>query len=172
GNMSYPPNITSVLYIADEILPRIQEKIPSVRFLISGASPSYSIRRLGNSENIEVTGWVEDIRYSDNRSKLFLAPIVSGAGMQNKLLEAMSMEMVCITSQLANNAIGATHEEHLIVCKSAEEYVEQLYELIENYDKRCKMAQKARRFATDNFSWNRHIDLLNKVLKKGQKLND
>ena len=106
--MSYPPNINAVVYIAEQIMPIIIKQIPNVKFLIAGATPTNDVKNL-QSDNIHVTGWLDDIRDAYNESKVFLAPLQIGTGLQNKLLEAMAMKIPCITSSLANNAIGATH---------------------------------------------------------------
>ncbi|MCF0167145.1 MAG: RagB/SusD family nutrient uptake outer membrane protein, partial [Bacteroidales bacterium] len=45
------------------------------------------------NERIKVSGSVEDIRECYASARLFAAPMVSGSGLQNKLLEAMAMQM-------------------------------------------------------------------------------
>ncbi|PCJ85488.1 MAG: glycosyltransferase, partial [Flavobacteriales bacterium] len=94
GNMSYPPNVESAIYIAKKIIPIIIKKFPEIKLLISGANPAMVIKML-QSKNITVSGWVDDIRQSYAAAKIFIAPMRTGTGLQNKLLEAMAMKIPC-----------------------------------------------------------------------------
>ncbi|HXB13638.1 MAG TPA: glycosyltransferase, partial [Bacteroidia bacterium] len=106
GNMNYPPNIESAEYLVGKILPLVKKKYPNVKVLISGANPSQRILSLA-SDNVKISGWVNDIRENFACSKMLVAPMFLSIGLQNKLLEAMAMQIPCITSTLANNALGA-----------------------------------------------------------------
>lgn len=152
GNMSYAPNIDSALFLVNKILPLVIPRKQSIRLLISGATPAEVIQRL-QSENVEVVGWVDDIRHSYAQSRIFIAPMQIGTGLQNKLLEAMAMEMPCITSPLANNALGATPTEHLLVARQPEEYAEAIIRLLEDESFATKLAQNGHRFVADHFTW-------------------
>ena len=88
GNLSYLPNIEAANFIAKEVLPKLLEKLPSIKILIAGSNPSKRVVKLAN-KNIEVQGWVEDIRKTYSSGKIFFAPMTIGSGLQNKLLEAM-----------------------------------------------------------------------------------
>src|SRR5690606_20190025 len=112
GNLSYPPNINAVHYITHEICPVLKASGRNVSVLISGANPVSEIERLQGK--IDLTGWVEDIRDSYAKGIVFVAPMFIGTGLQNKLLEAMAMGIPCITTPLANNALGADSSSILL----------------------------------------------------------
>jgi len=107
GNMSYAPNVAAVTFLAEEVMPHLT----NVNLLIAGASPSKEVLKLASS-NISVTGWVEDIREAYANAKIFVAPLFIGTGLQNKLLEAMAMELPCITTELVNNSLKAKVKSH------------------------------------------------------------
>jgi len=150
GNMSYPPNIDAVKYIATHILP----DFPDCTLLISGATPHPTVKKLvsGNSQ-ITMTGWVDDIRDSYLDGKIFLAPMTIGTGMQNKLLEAMALKTPCITTDLANNPIGATNNEHILVGNNPEEIKSKIRELLNSPEKRAQIASNAQQFVQEKYSW-------------------
>ena len=152
GNMSYPPNINAVVYIAEQIMPIIIKQIPNVKFLIAGATPSSDVKAL-QSDNIHVSGWLDDIRDAYNESKVFLAPLQIGTGLQNKLLEAMAMKLPCITSSLANNAIGATHRKNILIGNTPKEYAELVMECLLNDEKSRDISEAAKLHITQNFNW-------------------
>ena len=152
GNMSYPPNVSAVVYIAKNIIPLLVEKKPDIKFLIAGATPTNIVKDLA-SENITVSGWMNDIRDAYNESRVFLAPLKIGTGLQNKLLEAMAMQIPCITSALANNAIGATHNKNILIGNSPKEYTLLVLDCLENVEKAKKIAVAGKMHVTQNFNW-------------------
>lgn len=157
GNMSYPPNIDAVRFIAAEILPAF----PDSRLCVSGATPHASLVKLAQSNpQIHITGWVDDIRESYLDGKIFLAPMNLGTGMQNKLLEAMALRTPCITTDLANNAIGATHGKEILVGNNAEELIQLIRELLADPDKRHAIADAAQELVKKKYSWRETTDSL------------
>jgi glycosyltransferase involved in cell wall biosynthesis len=124
GNLSYAPNIEATMFLHEKILPYFILKNPTFKLLISGSSPALSIKKIADiNRNIELTGWVDDIKSSYARGKIFVAPMMIGTGMQNKLIEAMAMGIPCVTTTLANNAIQAIHNESILVANSQEEFI-------------------------------------------------
>lgn len=153
GNMSYPPNVNAVEYIAKELMPLLVKRKPDIKLLIAGATPTNSVKAL-SSENIHVSGWLDDIRDAYNDASVFLAPLQIGTGLQNKLLEAMSMEVPCITSQLANNALKAKNNEEILIGNTPEEYVNAVFELLENQELNKKIVKNGKTFVTETYNWN------------------
>ena len=150
GNMSYPPNIDAVNYIANHILP----EFPDSSLLVSGATPHPSLKKMVSANpQIEMTGWVDDIRNSYLDGKIFLAPMTIGTGMQNKLLEAMALKTPCVTTDLANNAIGASNNKHILVGNSPEEIIANIRILLDSDEKRIEIAAAAQAFVQEKYSW-------------------
>ena len=150
GNMSYAPNVEAVQFIHANILPHF----PGRKLLVSGSTPHPRIKKLASqSSQITLTGWVEDIRTSYLRGKVFLAPMVIGTGMQNKLLEAMALGIPCITTALANNAIRATHGKEILVSVSDEDFVTAIHTLLDDQKKYDDIRKNAQKFVKENYSW-------------------
>ncbi len=150
GNMSYPPNVDAVEYVAKNILSELVDKT----FLISGSSPSSSVKQLASSNAaIDITGWVDDIRESYARGKIFLAPMMIGTGMQNKLLEAMALGVPCITTPLSSKPIGCENELNILVAETPEEFIECINRLMTNEELYNQIAQNARKFVQERYSW-------------------
>jgi polysaccharide biosynthesis protein PslH len=164
GNMAYPPNVDGALFLAKEILPLVARTVPNVRLIIAGASPTKKVEEL-KSDNIVVTGWVEDIRESYASSIVFIAPMRIGTGLQNKLLEAMSMKIPCITTSLANNALGATDKENILIGNTAEELAALVVDLLKNEELRTKIAAGGHSFVQINYDWTFFCKQLDKLIK-------
>ncbi|HRH39212.1 MAG TPA: glycosyltransferase, partial [Flavobacteriales bacterium] len=165
GNMNYPPNIDSVLYLVQRVLPIVRKQRPNTSLLISGVDPSPSVRDLAKSDPlISVTGWVKDIRTSYAASRVFVAPMQIGTGLQNKLLEAMAMRMPCITSALANNAVGAAPGDAILIGDTPEEYAELILRLLSDPAERARIAENGYRFVRSNFDWNRSAEAMEELI--------
>lgn len=165
GNMNYPPNIDSALFLAEKILPLVRREMPETTLLISGVAPTPKIKELGQKdEGITVTGWVKDIRDSYASAKLFVAPMQIGTGLQNKLLEAMSMRIPCITSPLANNAVGAEPGISILIGKTPEDYAEHIISILRDDQAREALAQSGLEFVRNQFDWDRAAERLNKAI--------
>ena len=162
GNLNYPPNIAASEYLANEILPILKKTKKDINILISGATPNTRILALKN-EHITIKGWVEDIRSSYLSAHIFIAPMTIGTGLQNKLLEAMSMEIPCITTDLANNALKAEHGKNIIVANNPDSLAESILDLLNNHEKAKNIAKNGRDFVKSNYVWESTTNQLQKI---------
>ena len=170
GNMSYAPNVSAARYLVEKVMPLVWAKRPSTTLLLAGASPKHSIWRLGLEDRVTVSGWVDDIRTAYASSRLFVAPMLIGSGLQNKLLEAMAMQMPCVTTSLANIPLGATNGDQLLVGDDAETLAEHIVSLLDNTELSTRFADSGHRFVHENYSWSAAVkpleELLNAVVSK------
>jgi glycosyltransferase involved in cell wall biosynthesis len=143
GNMNYPSNIESAVYIVKEILPHVRKSIPGVKLLIAGANPSARVRSL-QSDTVHVSGWMMTYAKGYLSAKMLVAPMLINIGQQNKILEAMAMQIPCITSPLANNAIGATDGENIFIASSPHQYAEKIITLLEDAVLARSMGEKGK----------------------------
>ena len=159
GNMQYPPNVDGAVFLVNEIMPLVWKKYPDVSVQIGGADPDSKVRALKSSK-VKVTGWVDDIRDCYDNSKIFIAPMRMGTGLQNKLLEAMSMQIPCVTTSLSCIPLGAQKEVNILTGDSAIELAEQLIRLLENEDERNRIGIAGRRFVQEKYSMDHSSKLL------------
>jgi sugar transferase (PEP-CTERM/EpsH1 system associated) len=163
GNMSYPPNIDSAVYLVEDILPRLLPTHPNIKILIAGATPSPKVMAL-QSNNVTIAGWIDDIRESFAESKMLVAPMQISIGLQNKLLQAMAMKIPVITSVLANNAIHAIPNESILVAENLNEYVSHIIVLLDNKEKADNLAENAFQFINTNFTWEAMNESLERLI--------
>ncbi len=164
GNMSYPPNVLGARYLVKNILPILHKKGIAVKTVFTGAKPAEAIKSMA-SKDITVTGWVDDLRIYYARAKVFVAPMQIGTGLQNKLLEAMSMEIPCITTPLTNQALKAIHGKDILIAETANSFADQIEFLLKNPAKASEIGKKGRIFVQEKFSWNEAGLKLEKVMQ-------
>lgn len=163
GNMAYPPNINSAEYLVKKILPLVKEKLSQVRVLIAGATPTAKVVALA-SDDVCVSGWVDDMRESYAQSSVFVAPMLIGTGLQNKLLEAMAMGLPCVTSPLANSALNAIEGEAILVGRTEQEYANHIIDLLENPLRAKEMAQAGLSYVIRQFNWDAMSQHINTII--------
>ncbi|MDD4603460.1 MAG: glycosyltransferase [Bacteroidales bacterium] len=163
GNMGYPPNINAAEYLVHQILPRVLAQQPDVRLLIAGASPNLRVKSL-KSAQVEISGWVPDMRECYAQARIFIAPMQLGTGLQNKLLEAMAMQIPCITSPLAFQALNAREGADILVARSPEEYAQQILMLLRDPLKAQQLAKSGYDFVYQHFNWETETAKIEKLM--------
>ena len=165
GNMSYAPNVNAVEYLANEILPIVWKTLPGAKMYIAGANPDPKVKKAA-SDRIIVSGWLDDIRDAYAQSRVFIAPMRIGTGLQNKLLEAMSMRLPAITTPLANASLGAKPNEEILIGNNAEELAQHIITLLTDTEKSAQIAQAGFDFTNRVYDWGTSTAILEQAMAK------
>lgn len=165
GNMGYPPNIKSAEFLVNEILPEVLHHKPDISLLIAGASPHLRVMVL-KSGRVDVSGWVPDMRECYSGARIFIAPMQIGTGLQNKLLEAMAMQIPCITSPLAFQALNARSGEDILVAETPKEYAAHILMLLNNPEKARQIALNGYEFVHRNFTWETETGKIDRLIRR------
>lgn len=152
GNMAYAPNVNAVEYLANHILPLVWKQLPETKLYIAGATPDPRVKKVA-SEKIIISGWIDDMRDAYAQSRIFIAPMRIGTGLQNKLLEAMSMKLPCITTTLANNPLGAEIDKEILVGNNEHELAQHIITLLTDKEKANTLAQSGYDFVRRVYDW-------------------
>ena len=152
GNMSYHPNVDAAGFLAEEILPLVRQRHPGARLLVAGTTPAPRVLALASTQ-VQVSGWVPDIRTAYASARVFVAPMRVGTGLQNKLLEAMAMALPCVTTPLANNALGGTDGQELRVAAGASALAAAISSLLDDAVEAEKLAVSGQTFVKHHYTW-------------------
>jgi polysaccharide biosynthesis protein PslH len=163
GNMNYFPNVDAVIYFFKNIFPGLLKERQDIKFYIVGTNPVYKIRELSNNINVFVTGFVPDVREYLNRSKIFVAPLRSGSGIQNKILEAMACELPVVSTSLGNAGIKAENNKQILIADTDVDFIEAALKLMTNAEDRARLGKSGRSFVEKEFSWEKASEKLEQV---------
>ncbi|MEZ4826913.1 MAG: glycosyltransferase [Bacteroidia bacterium] len=166
GNLGYFPNVAAARFLVQKVMPQVWKQNPGARVLLAGARPSGEVMALGSDPRVSVSGWVDDIRSAYIRGKVFAAPLFSGSGQQNKILEAMAMGLPCITTPLVNNAIGAAQNTEILLADTAEGFAAGILKLIGDKQLHQSVSENGVSFVRDRFSWETSVEKLDELLKQ------
>lgn len=162
GNMGYAPNIDAAEYLCNSILPHLKKIMPQIKILLAGAEPSSRVLNL-QSDNVFVSGWMQDIREAYSSATLFIAPMRIGTGLQNKLLEAMAMKKACITTPIVNKALMAPSSS-ILIGLTAEELAKHCLLLLNDEAMRSQIAHSGHVFVNEHYQWSKTTTILNELL--------
>lgn len=168
GNMQYPPNVDGAVFLIKYIMPIVWKDFPNAKVQIGGANPVSKVKALA-SENVTVTGWVDDIRDCYKNTLIFIAPMRIGTGLQNKLLEAMAMKIPSITTPLSFEPLGAQKDTEVLVGKDAQSLARYIISLLSDENLRNRLAEAGCDFVKRNYSIQYSRDLLNNQLSALQR---
>lgn len=159
GNMSYPPNVDAAVQLVKHILPLVQT--PNVRVLIAGTQPVPAVLRLA-SEQVEITGWIPDIRQAYGQADVFVAPLRIGTGQQNKILEAMAMELPCVTTKHVLNGFLWKEEDPVPLCigDSPLQLAREIDLLLKEGQTRVETGVLSRKWVEKHCDWSRSTTIL------------
>lgn len=153
GKMSYHANISMVRYLISDILPRIWEWRPTVRLCIVGKDPPSDIKELEKDQRITVTGTVDDIRPYLWRATVSVVPLLYGAGIQNKILEAMATGTPVVTTARALSALQAEAERDLLVADTAADFAQAVLRLMNDLDLRMTIGGAGAFYVRSHHNW-------------------
>ena len=165
GKMSYHANVTMVLHLAQNIMPRVWEKQQNVKLLIVGKDPPSDIQQLAQHPSISVTGTVADLRPYLRRATIAVAPITYGAGIQNKVLEAMACATPVIVTPQATQALAAVPEKDLLVAGDAQAFADQILNLLEDPERQRILGENGRVYIESHHHWGTITRRLEEVYK-------
>lgn len=163
GAMDYWPNVDAVRWFAEEVFPMVRAAYPAARFYIVGSRPSEAVRALADLPAVVVTGTVPDVRPYLAHASLAVAPLRIARGLQNKVLEAMSMEKAVVASPQAAEGIQAAQGTELEVADAPEQYAGKILSLLES-ETRTAMGRNARARILRDYDWDSSLAKLDALL--------
>ena len=166
GKMSYHANISMAKYLVEEIMPRIWRVRPTTRLYIVGKDPAAAIKKMMRNPLITVTGTVDDIRPFLWRATVSVVPLLYGAGIQNKILEAMSTGTPVVTTRRALSALQAQSGKDLFASDDPDGFSQAVLQLIENPDLQQKTGDAGARYVRTFHSWTSIVSQLANVYQK------
>jgi len=164
GVMSTYTNVDAASWFAEDVFPLVEEAIPDASFWIVGRDPQRGLRALARPPQIVVTGEVPDVYDWLCKAQIAVAPLRIGAGMQNKLIQAMACALPVVATTVANEGIGATPDEHLLLREDADAMARTIVELLRDDARREQLGSAARRFVEAHWTWEAHFLKLEQVL--------
>ncbi len=164
GVLNYRPNVEGITWLARHIWPHITQNIAGARLRIVGRDPSRAVQRLAEINGVEVIGSVPDVRPYLHEAAVAVAPMRIARGVQNKVLEAMSMALPVVTTPQAAAGVHARDGEEFLVADSSNQWIEGLTNILTNTHFARTLGQAARQFVDSTHRWDQCLRPLCELL--------
>ena len=169
GNMPYYANYDAAIYFVKDIFPKVLKQIPDAKFFIVGQNPPRQIKAL-SSENVIVTGYVDDLRKEYLKSCVNVAPMRFGAGTLNKILEAIVLRVPIVATSVAVEGLPKDIKQSIHVAKDSNDFADKLIRLLKNNESANKESEKKQTEFIKTLSWENivshfEVDLHNELAK-------
>lgn len=151
GNYDYPPNHDAALLLAQTIFPQILEAIPDAKLLLVGNAPSTEMLKLA-SDSIIVTGRVNRVQDYLASATVFVCPLRVGAGIKNKVLEALAMGIPTVATPLSMEGIVAIDRTHALIAP-IDAIADVTINLIHDVGLQKHLSEQAPALITERYSW-------------------
>ena len=165
GTMSYPPNHQGIRWFAEHVWPLVRRDLPEARLDVVGREPPQAVMRLDGHDGIAVHGFVPSMAPYFARAHAVVVPILTGAGIRVKIVEAMSAGRPIVSTSIGWE--GLAHVEpgrHLLVADTPSEFAAAVLRLLGDPEASGRMARDARALAEDEYDWRALGDRLEAVL--------
>ena len=159
--LQYPAQIANVFFFYNEIFHLVLRERPDAKLYIVGRDPVKEIVDLAADPLVSVTGYVDDVRPYLAKSTVFVAPMILGTGMKNKVLEAMSMAKAVVTTTTGAQGIAVRNREHVIVADNSDEFARETVSLLKDRRARSTLGANARKLVDEQYSLEKVTQVLN-----------
>jgi len=164
GAMDYWANINAVLWFTNNIFPKIKKHIENVVFYIVGSNPADSIKDLSKIEGVVVTGRVDDIRPYIQYACLSVAPLQIARGVQNKVLEAMSMGVRIVATSFAIEGLKKLSGDEILHVEDDETgFSTSCIEILKTCN--SDFVKNNRKYILKNYNWEENLGLITKCIE-------
>lgn len=164
GGFRHSPNVDGILWFVKNVFPQIKEKIQDLNFLIAGSNPPDEIQKL-QSDSIRILGYVSEEKLEKlySTTKLAVVPLLYGAGIKGKTIEAMYYGVPVLTTKYGIEGVHGL--ENLITpSNTPQDMIDQAVKLLSNDHKLPEISQDYQRFIQNNFSEQIAMDAFNTIL--------
>ena len=154
GVMNYSPNNDAMVYFIKQIFPLILKKKDDIRLMIAGPNPSPELVALSQGHpHVELLGYVDDIRIAFNKAEICISPLLSGAGVKNKVLEAWAMSKPIVATSLSCAGLEAQDGNNILLADTPADFADAVSRLLSDTDLRDQILKNGRKNVEENYSW-------------------
>jgi glycosyltransferase involved in cell wall biosynthesis len=169
GQLAYPPNSDAVQWFAARVLPLLLAQDPDLVFEVVGGGAPKSLRALQGQKGLRFTGFVADTRPRLWSAAVSVCPVRTGAGRQNKLLEAFAAGTPCVATPLAAAGAEAVPGRHLLVASDPAAFAEAVLRLHRQPALGRRLARQAQGLLGSLYRWEANARAMERTMTRAAR---
>lgn len=164
GSMDWRPNQDGIRYFLKDIFPKIQRKLPQVTVVIVGRNPPHWLEDLCSQiKGVLLTGTVEDVRPYISQRAIYIVPLRIGGGSRLKILEALAMGKIVLSTSIGSEGLDLVDGEHLVIRDSPEDFASSAVELMVHFEKNAYLGMQGRKKVLELYTWDSIVPLVDQI---------
>jgi glycosyltransferase involved in cell wall biosynthesis len=172
GAMSFSPNEEAACYLARVIWPQVLARVPDARLALVGTDPTPRVQALAGSNNVMVTGRVKDMREWLQRARVATAPMLTGTGMKNKVLEACASACPVVATTMGAAGLPVGESNGILIADAPSALAGALVALLKDARRAEQIGLAGAAMARERFNWSHSVDLLWTVIQQATGMTD
>lgn len=164
GGFAHPPNAVAVTYFLEQVMPLLRTRLPGVRFVVYGSGVPKEVRAL-EADDVVIKGFVKDVRDVYDSCRVFVAPLLTGAGLKGKVIDALAHGTPCVLSPIAAEGTTLRHGSEAMIAESTEDWAESVTRLYTDAKLWAKVSGAAVDYAQTFYSFDQGRKLMRRVLE-------
>src|SRR3990170_426024 len=164
GGMNWFPNRDAVLYFLKDIWPLISLTVPDISLTLIGRNPPKKAIEMSKMENIEVLGFVDDVRPYLAQAIACIVPIRVGGGTRLKILDDLACGRAVISTSVGCEGIDVTPGRNILIGDSPREFADQVIKVCTDAKLVMSLGMEGRKLVEEKYSWNLIGERLNAIM--------
>jgi GT2 family glycosyltransferase len=166
GAYQHHPNVEAAESFVREVMPLLRERLPGVELRLYGSDMPQSLRDLLEGEDdVALPGWVVSVDEVYDNSRVFVAPLLSGAGIKGKVIGAMAHGVPCVVSPVAAEGTGIRNGLEALVATTPAQWVDAIELLYNDRDAWSAQQRAAWAYTESEFTLARGRELMQAALE-------
>lgn len=153
GKMDFRPNVDAILWLYEEVFPRLRDLVPGVHLCVAGKNPHRRLSHLRRDPRVTLTGQVPDIRPYISQAALYVVPLRIGGGTRLKVLEAMATGKAVLSTSLGCEGLDVTPGRDIVLADAPEDFALRAAELLRDGPTRKALGERARELVEEHYDW-------------------
>ncbi len=153
GSLDWLPNLEGLQWFLREVwVPLLAPTFPQLTFHIAGRNTPSWLQQL-RLPRVYVHGEVPDAAAFINQHAVMVVPLLSGGGMRAKIVEAMALGRVVISTSVGVEGIEAQNGREVLLADHPAAFVEAIQYCYGQGSKLLDMGHRARAFCETHFDY-------------------
>ena len=163
GGFKHPPNREGMEWFGAEVMPLIENN--GIELSVYGAAMDHKFKESMREQGIKAVGYIDHLEDLYTKHRIFIAPLLSGAGIKGKVINALSYGIPTILTPMAAEGIGLRHGHDCMIARTPREWAESINKLYHDATLWESISKASREYAEQQFSFSEGRRLMREIFE-------
>ncbi len=165
GGFAHPPNVEAMEFFCEEVMPRLRVERPDIRLHVYGSRSLELLEHL-EADNVIIEGFVQDLDAMMAKHRLFVSPLLSGAGVKGKVFSALARGVPSILSPTSVEGITLRDGYDVIIPRTADDWVAAIERVYDDALLWRTLADRGQAFIRQHYSFDKGLELMQSAFEQ------